>query len=61
MIIAMLCPGGMCSEEDLLKEISTKTVTNEDDGLVGTVTRRTFVNQVGDQTCHFNAGRGKVL
>lgn len=48
MIIVVLCPRGMCSEEDLLQEISTKAVTDEDDGLTGTVARRTFVNQISD-------------
>ena len=55
MMIAELCPGGMCREEDLLEEIPTKTVTDKDDGLTGTVARRTFMNQIGDQTCHSSA------
>lgn len=56
MIIAVLRPGGMRSEEDLLQDISAKTVTDEDDGLTGTAARRTFVNQVDDQTCYSIAG-----
>lgn len=57
----MLCVGGMRGQEDLLKEVSTKTMPDEDDGVIGTVARRTFVNQVDNQTFHFNAGRGKIL